>query len=222
MIRLTVKSQQDDVKRSYVSPARDAQVLETRRRIRQAAERLFLEKGYVGTSMSDIAAAADVSRPTVFNAFGSKAALLKEVADVCLAGDDEPLDLLQRPGGRQILTAVTADELLRAQARYAGEIMERVAPILGVIIDAAAADPEARELKLEQEQGRLFGMSVAVDRLAELGSLRKGISRQHAKQALWMLSGLEPWRLAMESGWTRRKYEQWFETCVRALLLDES
>ena len=74
MIRPTVKSQEEDVKRSYVSPSRDAQALETRRRIRQAAERLFLEKGYVGTSMSDVASAADVSRPTVFNVFGSKAA----------------------------------------------------------------------------------------------------------------------------------------------------
>lgn len=216
----TINQPPDDVKRQYASPTRDAQGAATRARIRQAAERLFLANGFVGTSMSDIATAADVSRPTVFNVFGSKAALLKEVADVCLAGDDEPLDLLERPGGRRILEAGTADQLLRAQANYAGEIMERVAPILAVIIDAAAVDADARKLMVLQEEGRLLGMGAAVDRLAELGQLRPGITRRQAKESLWMLGGLEPWRLAMKQGWSRRRYEQWFHTCARALLVD--
>ena len=220
MTRPTVKQPSDDVKRPYVSPARDAQGVATRRRIREAAERLFLTDGYVGTSMSDIATAADVSRPTVFNVFGSKAALLKEVADVCLAGDDAPLDLLQRPLGLQITNATDPDELLRVQAKFAGEIMERVAPILTVITNAASVDRDAQELMAFQEESRLLGMGVAVDRLAELGALRKGVSRQHAKEALWLLGGLEPWRLAQQRGWTRSKYQRWFHTCARALLLD--
>ena len=220
MTRPTVKQSSDDVKRPYASPARDAQGVATRRRIREAAERLFLANGYVGTSMSDIATAADVSRPTVFNVFGSKAALLKEVADVCLAGDDAPLDLLQRPLGIQLRNATDPETLLRVQAKYAGEIMERVAPILAVITDAASVDQDAYELMSIKQEGRLFGMGVAVDRLAELGALRKGVSRQHAKEALWLLGGLEPWRLAQQRGWSRRKYEQWFHACARALLLD--
>jgi AcrR family transcriptional regulator len=192
----------------------------TRRRIRQAAEELFLANGYAGTSMADIAAAAGVSRPTVFNVFGSKVELLKEVADVRLAGDDAPVELLARPLGQQMLTATDADELLRVQARFASEIMERVAPVLAVISDAAAIDPEARALLATQEEGRLHGMGAAVDRLAELGALRPGTKLQQAKEALWMLGGLEPWRLARQRGWSRRRYEQWFLDCARALLLD--
>ena len=156
----------------------------------------------------------------MFNVFGSKAALLKEVADVCLAGDDAPLDLLQRPLGLQITNATDPDELLRVQAKFAGEIMERVAPILTVITNAASVDRDAQELMAFQEESRLLGMGVAVDRLAELGALRKGVSRQHAKEALWLLGGLEPWRLAQQRGWTRSKYQRWFHTCARALLLD--
>lgn len=220
MTRPKVKQTSEAVKRPYVSPARDAHGLATRRRIREAAERLFLANGYVGTSMSDIAAAADVSRPTVFNVFGSKAALLKEVADVCLAGDDAPVDLLHRPLGLRLVNATDPDELLRVQAKFAGEIMERVAPILTVITAAASVDDDARELKSAQDEGRLFGMGAAVDRLAELGALRTGVSRQHAKEALWLLGGLEPWHLAQQRGWSRRRYEEWFHTCARALLLD--
>lgn len=220
MAKPTVKRTGEPVKRSYASPVRDAQGLLTRRRIRQAAEELFLANGYVKTSMSDIAAAAGVSRPTVFNVFGSKVALLKEVADVRLAGDDAPVELLARPLGQQVLNATDADELLRVQARFAGEIMERVAPVLAVITDAAAIDPEARALLATQEEGRLYGMAAAVDRLAALDALRPGIALQHAKEALWMLGGLEPWRLARQRGWSRRRYEQWFLDCARALLLD--
>lgn len=178
MTRPTVKQTVDDVKRPYVSTVRDAQGLLTRRRIRQAAEELFLTKGYVGTSMTDIAAAAGVSRPTVFNVFGTKVDVLKEIADVLLAGDDAPVELLARPSGQRILNATDADELLRAQARFAGEIMARVAPILAVITDAAAIDGEAKSLLMSQEEGRLHGMGAAVDRLAELGVLRSGVSIQ--------------------------------------------
>src|SRR5680860_1237012 len=91
------------VKRQYRSAVREEQALTTRRRIREAAADLFTRDGYVATSMTAIADAADVSRPTVFNTFGSKAELLREIAGVRLAGDDEPIDVLSRPQGRAML-----------------------------------------------------------------------------------------------------------------------
>jgi AcrR family transcriptional regulator len=44
----------------------------SRRAIAQAAVRLFEQKGFAATTMDEIAAAADVSRPTVFNYFAHK------------------------------------------------------------------------------------------------------------------------------------------------------
>jgi AcrR family transcriptional regulator len=220
MTKPKVKQTGADVKRSYVSPVRDEQGLATRRRIREAAEGLFLANGYVATSMTQIATAAGVSRPTVFNAFGSKVGLLKEVADVRLAGDDAPVELLARPLGQQMLTATDADELLRIQAELGAEVMERVAPILTVITDASAVDPDARALLRAQEDGRLLGMGAAVDRLVELDRLRNGLAPQQAKESLWLLGGLEPWALAQHRGWTRQQYEEWFHTCARALLVE--
>ena len=55
--------------RTYRSNVRAAQGIWTRRRIRAAAEELFLTNGYVATSMDAIAKAAGVSRQTVFTAF---------------------------------------------------------------------------------------------------------------------------------------------------------
>lgn len=219
MTRSKVNRSEGTVNRPYVSAVRDEQAALTRRRIREAADSLFLERGYVATSMTDVAKAAGVSRPTVFNVFGSKAALLAEVADVRLAGDDAPLDVLSRPLGRRMLATEDPAELLRLHARLGAELMERIAPLLTVITAAAATDPEAAALLATQEAGRRSGMGATVDRLVELGALRAGLSRQRAAESLWLLTGLEPWALAQRSGWSRSAYEAWYLTCIRALLL---
>ncbi len=51
----------------------------TRESLIDAAERLFAERGVEGTTMDDIAAAANTSRTSVFNYFGHKEALLVEL-----------------------------------------------------------------------------------------------------------------------------------------------
>ena len=170
------------VKREYRSTVRDEQALATRRRIRSAAEELFVRDGYGATTMAAVAAAAGVSRPTVFNTFGSKPELLKEVADVRLVGDDEPFDVLARPLGRAMLEATDPEEVLVLHARLAADLLGRIAPVLAVITEAAATDDDAAALLAEQEEGRFFGMGATVDRLVELGALRRGLARDGARR----------------------------------------
>ncbi|MCO5066972.1 MAG: TetR/AcrR family transcriptional regulator [Rhizobiaceae bacterium] len=50
-----------------------------RREILNAAAEVFLREGYVGASMDEIAALANVSKPTVYKNFASKEALFVEV-----------------------------------------------------------------------------------------------------------------------------------------------
>jgi AcrR family transcriptional regulator len=220
MTKPKVKRTPPTVKREYRSAVRDEQALETRRRIREAATDLFLRDGYVATSMATIAAAAGVSRPTVFNTFGSKAELLREICDVTLAGDDEPIDVLSRPSGRAMLEADDAEEVLRHHARLGGELLQRVAPMMAVLTQAAATDADAAALIAVHEEGRRFGMGATVDRLVELGALRDGITPKQATDALWMLSGLEPYTLAKRRRWSLDAYVDWYLRCARAVLLD--
>ncbi|WP_422930317.1 TetR/AcrR family transcriptional regulator [Singulisphaera sp. PoT] len=51
----------------------------TRRAVLDAAERLFAEKGYAGTSMRDISLASGCSQPLIHHHFGSKDALYSSV-----------------------------------------------------------------------------------------------------------------------------------------------
>src|SRR5438067_12428497 len=91
-----------EVKRPYQSTLRGAQALSTREAVIRAASRLFVEKGYAATSIEDIAAAAGVSRATVFTSVGGKAKLLKTALDVAIVGDDEPVPLPDRPRSKAI------------------------------------------------------------------------------------------------------------------------
>ena len=65
--------------------------------------------------MDEIAEAAGVARQTVFSAYGSKARLLKEVVDVRLAGDDEPLSIAERPAAQRMLASTDPVDAIRAR-----------------------------------------------------------------------------------------------------------
>ena len=84
-------------RRAYRSPRRAEQARATRRAIREAATRLFLEHGYAATRITEIASAAEVAPETVYATFKNKRALLKEAIDVAIAGDDEPVPVADRP-----------------------------------------------------------------------------------------------------------------------------
>jgi AcrR family transcriptional regulator len=60
---------------------RSAGDLTARARIRDAALRLFAERGLDGTSIEEIAARADVSKPVVYEHFGGKEGLYAVVVD---------------------------------------------------------------------------------------------------------------------------------------------
>ena len=94
-------------KRPYDASRRQEQARATRRAVVDAASRLFVRKGYAGTSADEIAAKAGVCRATVF-AVGGKGDLLKLAYDFAVGGDDEEIRLVERPRSREV-RAATAD-----------------------------------------------------------------------------------------------------------------
>ena len=69
------------------------------RRIETAARRLFANRGFAGTSMADIAAAAGVSKATVFHHYRSKRQLYAALVGDAFAGFREQLLPLLDAGG---------------------------------------------------------------------------------------------------------------------------
>lgn len=205
--------------RSYRSPLRADQARATRRRIREAADDLFLERGYAATSMDDVAAAAAVARQTVFSAFGSKSKLLRDVIDVRLAGDDAPVPLAERPLAQRMRAATDPLEAIRLQAEAIVEVGARIAPLWTVLVAAAGTDPEIAAVVRSYEDARLADIGMVVDVVAGLGALAPGRGRRRAKEAIWLLSGPGVIADSLARGWSRAALSEWLRDCMGAVLL---
>jgi AcrR family transcriptional regulator len=205
--------------RAYRSTLRAEQAQDTRRRIRGAADALFLERGYTDVSMDEIARAAGVARQTVFSAYGSKGNVLKEVIDVRLAGDDAPVALAERPAAQRMLTSPDPQDAVRRGARLIVEVALRVAPVWPAMSQAAATDPEIAELLRTYDEARHAGIGEIVDVVANLGALRRGRTRARAKDAVFLLTDPSTIHHAERLGWSATEIERWYSECLSALLL---
>src|SRR5579864_6118071 len=103
--------------------------------IREAAAALFLEKGYQGTSMDEIAAAAQVSKQTIYTHFANKEELFADlvlgnaerveefVKAMARTRDDAPdLESGVRQLARMYLRLVVRPDVLRLRRLVLGEV----------------------------------------------------------------------------------------------------
>ena len=119
-----IGSMADVKRRSYRSTIRRGT---HRQLICAAAYRLFSDKGYLATSIEDIAAEAGVARPTIFTAVGPKATILRLVVDQALAGDDAPVPIAQRPWWREAVEEPDPVRSIELHARNMCLINQRAA-----------------------------------------------------------------------------------------------
>ena len=206
--------------REYRSARRDAQARHTRRRVLEAATAVFLECGYAAATMRSVAARAGVAVPTVELLFGRKPRLLKAAIDVAIAGDDEPVGVLDRDWTAAASTASSAAELLSIGASVIAPAQERSAGLVLAVFEGARRDADLAELSIELIEQRARTAAWFVDRLAGLAPLRNGSSRQDAIDTLWVL--MDPAlfdRLTRQRQWTTERYERWFADSVARLLV---
>jgi AcrR family transcriptional regulator len=199
-----------EARRPYHSPRRQEQARLTRRAILDAALPLFIERGYAGTSLADIAQAAGVALKTVQAVFGTKPKLLSALWDVTVAGDDEAIPVAERAWFREMLTEPDARRQLELGARIATRIKHRVGALTEVTRRAAQTDPEIGVLwQLFQDQ-YLENQTMMAESLAAKGALRDGLDVADAAEMLWTLNHPSVYYLLVyERGWSEERYERW-------------
>ena len=211
-------------RRTYTSSIRAQQSAHTRAVVLAAARGRFLEEGgYSRTSLSAIAAAAGVSVQTIYNTFGSKAALLKAVFDTTLAGDDEPVPMGQRPEFLAMEREQDASALLHHYARIGANLMKRLGPLYGRVREGAAAgDPDLNALLETSARERLVGATEVVASVRRLGPLRRGLTAAGARDIVWTHTSYELWDLLVrQRGWSATAYADYLgRSMSRALLPD--
>lgn len=206
-------------RRPYRSPIRQENVQRTRSRIATTARDLFLDAGYGPTSMTAIAKAAGVSAQTVYNTFGSKAALLKYVYDITLVGDEEPVPFAGRPEVQALYQVTDPREFLAGYVGLGAALQQRLAPLLAAIhAGAAAGDPDlVAHLAVVSREHRT-GVQMAVGRLAELGALR--CPPEDAVDAVWLLTRFEVWNLLRgQRGWPAERCVEWLAALAAGAVL---
>ena len=104
--------------------------------------------------------------------------------------------------------------------RLATEINGRVAAIHTVARTAAAVDGEAMALWQEVEETRRIGASRVIDRVAALGSLRHGVSREMAIDVVWLLSDSDLYKkLVLDRTWAAERYTKMITETMQQQLL---
>jgi AcrR family transcriptional regulator len=206
--------------RRYASQVRDEQARRTRRAIVTAAHDLFLAQGYAATTIDGIAAAAHVSRRTVFNSAGGKVALLKLALDWAIVGDDEPIALADRPAIKAILAESDPRKALMLWVQTASDVAARTAPLGEVLIAAADIDPAAAQLLAEASGNRMLGATVFIRYLASLAGLAVGITEQRAAELCWALTDGHLYRLLVaQRSWSTPNFNRWLSDSLGAALL---
>ena len=170
--------------------------------------------------MRGIAAEAGVAVPTLELRFGTKARLLKAAIDVAIAGDDEPVSVLDRAWAKEAVAAGTGAGLLAAAAAVVTAAQERSAGLVLAVFEGASVDPELAQLAAQMTAQRAATAEWLVDALSRIAPLRE--DRQEAIETLWIL--MDPAlfdRLTRQRHWTSERYQRWFARSAECLLVSD-
>jgi AcrR family transcriptional regulator len=210
------------VKRAYDTRRRQAQARETQRHIAEAARELFIVRGWVATSIREVAERAGVSVQTIYNAFeGGKAAIFRRVMDIVVVGDDEPLAMAERPEYQAMFETEDPVEMLRIGVGLTVALFRRMEPLMPTIRAAVAADPTvAEDWRANYGQARYDGTAAGMARLAELDALRPGVDVTRATDIMWTLLSVESYEaLVIARGWSPDDFAAWALDTLQATLL---
>ncbi|MEA2632305.1 MAG: hypothetical protein QOE66_2524 [Chloroflexota bacterium] len=191
----------------------------TRGRVLDAARELFIERGFVGTTIDAIAERADVSPETIYVTFGNKRSILAEVVDVSIAGGPTAAPVLEQAWVGELRDAPDPRRRLAILARNGRAILEQRAAIDEVVRGGAAADPEVAALWERGKAQRFAGQRELLRMVVGDAGLRPGLDLATAADILYAIGSPETYHhLVVDRGWTGANFERWYAETLELLL----
>src|SRR6266568_341567 len=209
---------QPPVKRRYDASKRRQAAARTRTAILDAALQLFAGQGYAATPMTAIAEQAGVALDTVYASVGRKPELARLLIETAISGSSQAVPAGERGYVQAIRAAPDAETKIAIYASAMRMIAGRLAPVLGILQQAAPAEPELAALSREISERRAANMHLFVTGLAEVATLR--VDPGEAADIVWATNAPELYQLLVyQRGWTPERYEHFLADTWRRLLL---
>lgn len=204
---------------SLDTPSRRPRNRETRARIEQAAGVLFSSRGYATTSLQAVADTAGVHVQTIYQAYGTKAALLAACAARLVAGPEDPDTHPSRRAWSQAIQ--NTDELGHKLALYVEhirDVAQRTTALLDVLRATAPSEPEVAAFLRHMESGRREGPLQLLGPLAGGSALRPELSPEDIADIVFALASPDTVRALRERGWPDSRVQSWLtETLLDSL-----
>ncbi len=209
---------QPPVKRQYDASKRREAAARTRGAILKAAQALFGERGYAATPMAAIAERAGVALDTVYASVGRKPELARLLIESAISGTSQAVAAEERGYVQAIRAAPEAETKIAIYASAMRAIAGRLAPVLGIIQQAAPAEPDLAALWREIAERRAANMQRFVTDLAAVATLR--VDSGAAADIVWATNAPELYQLLVcQRGWTPERYENFLADTWQRLLL---
>jgi AcrR family transcriptional regulator len=201
---------------SRPADARKERARANRRRMVEAAYRLFSERGWT-VPLTAIAQEAGVAVQTLYFTFHTKVGLLQEALQLAVLGDEQPIPPHERPWFHQMAAEPDPRRAIEIIVENTQEIFVRVAPLAAVF---KSGDPEVSEMWAHSEQLRLDGYRKLVDTLSKKGGLKPGTTRDEHVDVLFVLLGPEMyWAVVAGRGWSPQRWQAWITAVLADALL---
>ncbi len=206
--------------RHYNSELRATRAAETRQLILNAAWALFTTRGYVATTVSQIASVAGVSVDTLYAAVGRKPVILREVVEAAISGKGVTIPAAERDYVINVRAATFAAEKVKIYAEAIASMSPRTAPIFRALRDAASTDEGCAALEKEIRVRRAANMLLFAADLRVPGETRDDITDQYIADVVFVTAGAEHYAQYVEQrAWTAGQFGDYLNELWQKLFL---
>jgi AcrR family transcriptional regulator len=168
-----------------------------------------------------IARQAAVAPATVYQAFGTKYAILARAFDVIVAGDFDPVAILERDWVQSLRAEKDPLRRLELAVHHTAAISARTAAVKEVLRDAAATEPQVRKLIAEDARRRYDTQRALVELVFDPTSQGDGADKADAAATYFALVNSNSYQLLVgQLGWTFEQWERWLVGILRRELLE--
>jgi AcrR family transcriptional regulator len=197
---------------------------DTRRRVEEAAARLFTSGGYSATTMQAIAAEAGVHVQTIYLAYGTKPALLAACAARLVAGEEDPeIPPGERRWAREVASEPDPRAKLTRYVKQIGDVSPRITPLIDMLRATAPAEPDVAAFLAQIEHGRREGPLQLLGQGVPEGAWRPGLTPDKLADIVSAIASPDTLRALIDRcGWKRAAAETLIVGMLECELLSDS